>query len=409
MIAKNEVATKEQVASNALVNIDPASYVIEVYAPFKERLANAIDKVKDVVVDVTTPAGMTEAKECRALFRTIRIDADKERAARKAPLTAINKLIEETNTKFEAEVTPLEDQFDKAIKAEEKRLDDIKAAKILAEETRKAELQTKLDQLKDLPLVAMNLPSIKIQELIDTTSIIVANEEIYQERFVEAELTLLKTLSTLKEIYAGKVAQETLAANQAIEAANAAAKKAEQDAEDAKQANINAIKTKINNIKGLLFDAADCTTLDGMELLLDKVGDLEITTSEYGDFFNDAEAAKKSVHAALIRQYNTMEAEHKAQVAKFTAEQEAIRNEVVEIVESQPVTSLSQVIHSAAPAEIANVISPVELRAVVVEKQDDISSFLKSRNFSEDKYNEYRAVIVEFVKFTASINEKKAA
>lgn len=50
-----------------------------------------------------------------------------------------------------------------------------------------------------------------------------------------------------------------------------------------------------------------------------------------------------------------------------------------------------------------------ELRAVVVEKQDDIASFLKSRNFSEAKYNEYRAVIVEFVKFTASINEKKAA
>lgn len=50
-----------------------------------------------------------------------------------------------------------------------------------------------------------------------------------------------------------------------------------------------------------------------------------------------------------------------------------------------------------------------ELRAVVVEKQDDIAAFLKSRNFSEAKYNEYRAVIVEFVKFTASVGEKKAA
>lgn len=57
----------------------------------------------------------------------------------------------------------------------------------------------------------------------------------------------------------------------------------------------------------------------------------------------------------------------------------------------------------AKPAPVAN------MRAAVIEHQDEIAKFFKSRTFSTQKENEYRAVIVEFIKFTSAAHAMKNA
>jgi len=59
--------------------------------------------------------------------------------------------------------------------------------------------------------------------------------------------------------------------------------------------------------------------------------------------------------------------------------------------------------------QIEIIKSAPELRSVVVEQQDIIASFFKIHNINPDKYHEYRAVIVEFIKHQASFNVKQAA
>jgi len=59
--------------------------------------------------------------------------------------------------------------------------------------------------------------------------------------------------------------------------------------------------------------------------------------------------------------------------------------------------------------EIRKSVPSPELRAVVVEKQDVIASFFKTHNINPDKFHEYRAVIVEFIKFDTAYNIKQAA
>jgi putative phage-type endonuclease len=62
----------------------------------------------------------------------------------------------------------------------------------------------------------------------------------------------------------------------------------------------------------------------------------------------------------------------------------------------------------ASPKEVVAMPSPTALREAVVSHQDEIATFLKSRNLSDAKYSEYRAVLVEFVKHQ-SLREKLAA
>ena len=52
--------------------------------------------------------------------------------------------------------------------------------------------------------------------------------------------------------------------------------------------------------------------------------------------------------------------------------------------------------------------APVDIRASVVEHQDEISSFLKYRDFGKEE-NKVRAILVEFIKWQAAHGMKVAA
>jgi hypothetical protein len=62
---------------------------------------------------------------------------------------------------------------------------------------------------------------------------------------------------------------------------------------------------------------------------------------------------------------------------------------------------------SATPESASAPATPVDIRAAVVEHQDEISSFLDTRYFKDE--SRIRAILVEFVKHQAAFNLRKAA
>jgi hypothetical protein len=310
-----EVAIKEspaEVANAALKTIDPTQFVEAVYSPFHARLANAIAETSDIEYDITTTAGMEVAKKCRATFRDIRIEADKERAARKAPLLVIGKLLESKNTEIEVAVAPHEEKYDAQIKAEDKRKEDIKAEAMRIETLRLSALDAKVNIIKEKALAALNLNADDTQAMIVELQAIEATEENYQERYVEVELLLSNTIKTLEQLVVGKRATEQAAAQQAQLAR-------EQQAQAAEKSRVDDIKTKIQAIKNYLFEGMECESSVQLNALIEKLDGIEVTEGDFAEFTTEAKEAQSKALQALHRHHATMfKAEEAAEVAVET-------------------------------------------------------------------------------------------
>lgn len=122
-----------------LITLDPATYVTQVYAPFVDKLAAAkAEAAKITTIDVSTKQGLALAVKHRAAFRTIRLEAENARVARKAPILAIGKLLDSRNHEIADEAIEEEERFDDAIKADERRKAEQRQAEIRAEQERAA-------------------------------------------------------------------------------------------------------------------------------------------------------------------------------------------------------------------------------------------------------------------------------
>lgn len=108
--------------------------------------------------------------------------------------------------------------------------------------------------------------------------------------------------------------------------------------------------------------------------------------------------------------------EHKRaeEVKRIAAEQDARNQEAAKAEEEAKRLTASTIEPAAiAPAStISNISQPspaVDLQAAVVSQLDVISSFFKTRRFTQKQENEYRAVLVEFIKHQEASKLKVAA
>lgn len=215
--------TNEVAEATQIISIDPMAYVAQVYAPFFERLEKAkIDAVAIKSFDVVTKEGMALAVKQRAIFRSIRVEADKAREFRKAPIIKIGKLIQERYNEIEAEITVHESRFDDAIKAEEKRKDDEKNAAIRAEQEKLEAIQRELKAADERKMAE------------DRAAIAKAQAELEAQRKAQADADKLvrdKIEADMREA-ADKIEADQRASRMAIEEANRKAQ-AEREAQAA--------------------------------------------------------------------------------------------------------------------------------------------------------------------------------
>ena len=202
------------VKTTDLMTVDPVHFVAVTYQPFTEALEAAIAKTPSMTYEISTKAGMEVAKEGRALFRNIRTSLEKKRAAAKAPIIEIGRLLDARAKEIVQRIEPFEAQFDGDIKAEEQRIEAEKAAKAQAEAERQARIQTRIDNIKNAPLKAINASSASIHALIDSFTTCNLDDEGLEERLNEAKYVLKETLTQLQSMLEGKRAQEQLAAQQ---------------------------------------------------------------------------------------------------------------------------------------------------------------------------------------------------
>lgn len=136
------------------------------YNPTQLALAELRGKYAAVVFDVSTGKGMTEAKAARAELRDYRIALEKRRVEIKSPALERCRLIDTEAKRITAELSALEDPIDETIKAHESRKAVEKAEREQHEREIVEARNRRFDELRGLPLKAVNATAAEIEALI---------------------------------------------------------------------------------------------------------------------------------------------------------------------------------------------------------------------------------------------------
>ncbi|MFL9904540.1 hypothetical protein PQR71_41510 [Paraburkholderia fungorum] len=201
-----------------LITIEPAKYVALVFELFRKKFDAYKAEADEVTIDATTTAGMKTAVEWRAKFRDeIRIASENARKERKAPILEIGRLLDSAAKEIAEEVAPYESRFDSVIKAEEKRKDDEKIARALAESARITAIRTKINEIKDCIVVGMGRSSDELESAISELESTEITLEEYGEFSGEAQAAQVDTVAKLKVMLAAQLALEAEQARLAAE------------------------------------------------------------------------------------------------------------------------------------------------------------------------------------------------
>lgn len=201
-----------------LITIEPEKYVALVFEPFSKRLDDAKTLAAAAEFDVTTTAGMAVAVKHRATFREIRVESEKVRKLRKAPILEIGKLLDSRQKEIEAEIEPFESRFDDVIKAEEKRKDDEKIAKALAESQRITAIRRRISDMQAIPSMLVGKSSETIAAAIESLEAVEITLEPFAEFAGEAQMVKAASVEKLGEMLTAQLAIESAAAEAARQA-----------------------------------------------------------------------------------------------------------------------------------------------------------------------------------------------
>jgi hypothetical protein len=301
---KTSTESTKVMESTALVTLDPVQYVAETFAPFQARLELAINENTDVIYDVATTEGLAKAKELRALYKAIRIDAERMRKERKDPILKIGKLLDSHYEQIEVAVKAHEEVHDKAVKAQEAIAEAAKAERIRLEEERKSQINAAILVLTDAPAKAIPLKANQVAELLETVKGTAITKEVFGERDVEAENAKYKAIEALNTLHQSKVTQEAAEAQQALQAQA-------QQAQAIEQQRVDSIKAKITALESNISKAAMLESSAEVETIIMQVEKTTIDDT-YAEFKAHAEATKANVLKALGRTLNMVKSEEAA-------------------------------------------------------------------------------------------------
>lgn len=163
---------------------------------------------KDLVIDVTTTAGMRSAIAARAAWREPRIAVEKARKAAKAPVLDLGKQIDSFAAGLESQLREGEDNYDRQIKAEEARKEVEKAAKAEAERRRVALIQDRIaNDITGAVRGAVGRSFSEISAILSDVGDIVIGEQ-FEEFQSQAHQAKSDAMDQLREMQAEALARE---------------------------------------------------------------------------------------------------------------------------------------------------------------------------------------------------------
>lgn len=125
----------------------PPTSVAE-YSPTAQALAELQQKYKDVVFDLATKDGDTQAREARRTLVRLRTGLESKRKEIKAPALAHLKQIDAEAARISGEILALEEPIDEQIKTAERKEREAKEARLRAEQERKDRITAAVEQIR---------------------------------------------------------------------------------------------------------------------------------------------------------------------------------------------------------------------------------------------------------------------
>ncbi len=182
--------------STELVAVQTA---VEEFDRVAAGLADLQARYANVVFDVSTTAGLEEAKTARAIIREPRYAVERLRANAKAPILALGRSLDTRAKEITAEILRIEAPIDGQIKTEEARKEAEKQAKIAAEIKRVADLQARVAELRGcMTLTAASGSRLIAEHIVDLENIPIDDSfQEYVDQAVAAKEAGVARLRTL--------------------------------------------------------------------------------------------------------------------------------------------------------------------------------------------------------------------
>ncbi|MDS4026127.1 MAG: hypothetical protein RKO25_03915 [Candidatus Contendobacter sp.] len=149
----------------------------------------------------TTKEGMAAAKAARAEVRGYRTTVEKLRTKLKAPLIERGALIDTEAKRINAELIAIEEPIDAAIKAEERRKEEEKAAKARAEAERIAQINARLLGIRRIPTSLLGKPATEIKAEIARLTTHQPDPTEFAEHLPEAIAATIEVRAVLEKMY----------------------------------------------------------------------------------------------------------------------------------------------------------------------------------------------------------------
>lgn len=191
-----------------------------------------------VIYDVKTDEGMTAAKAARKEVRSVRTQLEKDREAAKAPVLTLERMIDGTAKVYRLALEAIEGPIDDQIKAEELRLEQIRAEAARKQEELAQAIQARILEIQQMPAAVRGEPLAAIQAQIEKLDGIHIDTELFGTRVDEALASRRMarvTLTTMADD-AKKAEDDAAERERQLQVAQQAAAAAELVAEEAKRA-----------------------------------------------------------------------------------------------------------------------------------------------------------------------------
>jgi hypothetical protein len=165
--------------------------------------------------DVTTAPGLAAAKAARAEVRGLRGALEKTRAEIKAPVLAQGQRIDAEAKRITAELLAIEEPIDAAIKAEERRKEEEKAAQARAEAERLAALVARVQAIRERVLTVAHRDAAAIRAALEDARAFEPDPDAFAERWPDAMKAIAEVRRALETMLAEREAREAREAEEA--------------------------------------------------------------------------------------------------------------------------------------------------------------------------------------------------
>lgn len=158
--------------------------------------------------DVTSSKGMSAAREARAEVRSYRVTLEKLRVEIKAPALERTRLSDAEGKRITADLLANAEPIDAAIKAEETRKAEERAAKERAETARVAAIAARISGIRNRVADVANQPAEVIRAAIDQAQTLELTEAEFSEFLPNALEALAETQAALQTALENRIAYE---------------------------------------------------------------------------------------------------------------------------------------------------------------------------------------------------------